>query len=126
MGQILTEMLIYWTELPLILMRAQWEDDSDKYAICVFFLKCKCKKIYKSILFVCNIKGNTFIIPIIILKNYLKFCNGKYLFLLAIHFKINMQEHIIIVKTKKSIRWLNISLETSIIGIYKENKVLLI
>lgn len=69
MGQILTEMLMYWTELPLILMRAQWEDDNDKYAMCVFFLKCKCKKC-KITLFVCNIKGNiSFIIPIIILKN---------------------------------------------------------
>lgn len=29
-------------------MRAQWEDDSDKYAMCVFFLKCKCKKNVKA------------------------------------------------------------------------------
>lgn len=49
MRQILTEMLMYWTELPLILMGVQWGDDSDKYVICVFFLEGKCKKKKKKV-----------------------------------------------------------------------------
>lgn len=68
MRQILTEMLMCWTELPLILMGAQWRDDSDKYVMSPppkikTSLKCE------SILFVCSIKRNTSIILIIILEN---------------------------------------------------------
>jgi hypothetical protein len=36
MRQFLTEMLIYWSELSLILMGAQWADDSDKYVILIY------------------------------------------------------------------------------------------
>lgn len=39
MRQILPEMLIYWTELLLILIGTQQGDDSDKYVIWVFSLK---------------------------------------------------------------------------------------